>query len=236
MDSEPAVSTKTCCASCGIEESHDIKLKSCTACKLVRYCSVKCQREHRPKHKQECKKRAAELHDAILFRQPASSHLGDCPICLVPLPIDENESCHLTCCSKTVCKGCDYTNQMGELKQSREPRCPFCRKHAPITEAASRLNVTKRLEANDPYAMKTMGVLRYAAGDYGSAFEYYTKAAVSHFGAHFQLSNMYREGQGVKKDLKKELYHAEKAAIGGHQGARYNLGCEEEHHGRWIEQ
>eukprot|EP00984_Skeletonema_dohrnii_P008685 scaffold3236_cov106-Skeletonema_dohrnii-CCMP3373.AAC.1 len=125
---------------------------------------------------------------------------------------------------------------MGELKQSREPRCPFCRKPAPITEAESRLNVTKRLEANDPYAMKTMGVLRYAAGDYGSAFEYYTKAAVSHFGAHFQLSNMYREGQGVKKDLKKELYHAEKAAIGGHQGARYNLGCEEEHHGRWIEQ
>ncbi|KAK1738592.1 hypothetical protein QTG54_010622, partial [Skeletonema marinoi] len=69
MDLEPAVSTKTCCASCGIEESDDIKLKSCTACKLVRYCSVKCQREHRPKHTQECKKRAAELHDEILFRQ-----------------------------------------------------------------------------------------------------------------------------------------------------------------------
>jgi len=32
--------------------------------------------------------------------------------------------------------------------------------------------------------------------------------------------------------LKKELYHAEQAAIGGHPVARYNLGCEEEHHGR----
>jgi len=42
-----------CCAACGIAEVDDIKLKKCTACKL---CSVKCQKEHRPKHKKHVKK------------------------------------------------------------------------------------------------------------------------------------------------------------------------------------
>eukprot|EP00985_Skeletonema_marinoi_P019891 scaffold11569_cov180-Skeletonema_marinoi.AAC.1 len=59
-----------CCAVCGTEEVDDIKLRKCTACYLVRYCSVKCQKEHRRQHKMECKKRAAELRDEILFRQP----------------------------------------------------------------------------------------------------------------------------------------------------------------------
>ena len=70
------------CANCGKAGGNDIKLKKCSGCHLVSYCSIKCQKEHRPKHKRDCKQRAAELHDEILFQQPASSHLGDCPICL----------------------------------------------------------------------------------------------------------------------------------------------------------
>ena len=66
------------CASCGVAGGDDIKLKKCTACYLVKYCSVKCQRDHWKQHKKECKKRAAELKDEILFKQPESSHLGDC--------------------------------------------------------------------------------------------------------------------------------------------------------------
>jgi len=73
-----------CCASCGTEEVDGVKLKKCTACKSVRYCSVKCQKDHRAKHKRACKKRAAELRDEIVFKQPESSHLGDCPICCLP--------------------------------------------------------------------------------------------------------------------------------------------------------
>ena len=67
----------SCCASCGIAEVDEIKLKECSACDLVRYCSVKCQREHNSQHQQECKKRAAELRDEILFKQPESTHIGD---------------------------------------------------------------------------------------------------------------------------------------------------------------
>ncbi|KAK1735014.1 hypothetical protein QTG54_014080 [Skeletonema marinoi] len=75
-DLKSAAVDMMCCASCGISEGDDIKLKTCTACKSARYCSVKCQKEHRPKHKRACKKRAAELHDEMLFKQPESAHYG----------------------------------------------------------------------------------------------------------------------------------------------------------------
>jgi len=38
---------------------------------------------------------------------------------------------------------------------------------------------------------------------------------------------MYREGQGVEMDIKKEIYHLEEAAIGDHIDARYYLACHE---------
>ena len=81
-----------CCASCGIAELDDIKLTECDGCDLVRYCSNECQANHRQEHEGKCNERAAELRDEMLFRQPESTHLGDCPICCLPLPIDEEKS------------------------------------------------------------------------------------------------------------------------------------------------
>jgi hypothetical protein len=40
------------CANCGIVAVDHVKLKKC-ACNLVKYCSVGCQKQHRPKHKRE---------------------------------------------------------------------------------------------------------------------------------------------------------------------------------------
>ncbi len=71
------------CASCGLAEVDAIKLMTCTACKLVRYCSVACQERHRPQHKRSCKKRMAELRDSVLFAQPNGSCHGDYPISAV---------------------------------------------------------------------------------------------------------------------------------------------------------
>ena len=52
-------------------------------------------------------------------------------------------------------------------------------------------------------------------------------------GAHYNLSVMYREGEGVDKNEKKEVYHLEEATIGGHPLARYSLGCYEGNAGRY---
>ncbi|EJK68998.1 hypothetical protein THAOC_09785 [Thalassiosira oceanica] len=55
------------CANCGKLGSDD-KLKNCTACRLVKYCGVDCQRAHRKKHKKACKQRVAELKDEQLYK------------------------------------------------------------------------------------------------------------------------------------------------------------------------
>ena len=49
------------CANCGKGEECAGDLKSCTACKMVKYCNRDCQIAHRPQHKKACKKRVAEL-------------------------------------------------------------------------------------------------------------------------------------------------------------------------------
>ena len=65
------------CANCGKGEEESDKLKACTACKMVKYCNRECQIAHRPQHKKECKKKAKELHDEQLFKQPPPEE--DCP-------------------------------------------------------------------------------------------------------------------------------------------------------------
>ena len=221
------------CASCGIAEGDDIKLKKCTACHLVKYCGVKCQKDHRPKHKKECKKRAAELKDEILFKQPESSHLGDCPICCLPIPIDLSKSMLYPCCSKMICKGCSFANEMREIEERLLPKCPFCRKDKPKSEDESDELLMKRVEVNDPVVMCHMGLIRYHEEDYEAAFEYYSMAAaLGDAAAHYQLSILYMNGQGVEKDEKKVLHHTEQAAIRGHPFARHNLGWFEVKNGR----
>ena len=91
-----------CCASCGVAGVDDIELKECDNCDLVRYCSDACRELHRPEHAGKCRKQAAELRDEILFKQPGSNHFGDCPICCLPLSIDNTKSSLVGCCSKII--------------------------------------------------------------------------------------------------------------------------------------
>eukprot|EP00986_Skeletonema_menzelii_P015409 scaffold11714_cov67-Skeletonema_menzelii.AAC.1 len=78
-----------------------------------------------------------------------------------------------------------------------------------------------------------MGGKMHEKGDYKKAFEYWTRAAaLGDVQAHYQLSCSYRHGKGVEKDEKKQLHHLIEAAIGGHHGARHNLGCLEGKRGR----
>jgi tetratricopeptide (TPR) repeat protein len=225
------------CASCGITESDDVKLKICTACKLTRYCSVACQKLHRPQHKVECRKRAAELRDDQLFTQPDGTHLGECPICLLPQPLNgptHQKSGLMSCCSQLICKGCAHANKLRELEEGLEPKCAFCRQGLPRTESEADANRRKRMKAGDAVAIREIGARLYNMGDYRGAFEYWTKAVglTGDAKSHYQLSDSYRRGRGVEKDVRKEIYHLEEAAIRGHVVARFNLGCYEQEKGR----
>ena len=212
------------CASCGIAEIDDIKLKNCDDCDLVKYCNDECQNEHRQIHEEECKKRAAELYDEILFKQPESGYLGDCPLCCLPLPFDTKSTVAMSCCSKEICSGCNYANMKREILARLQHKCPFCREPASRTKEEINEQWMKRIEANDPFALRQIGMKKYIGGDYNTAFEYLKRAAaLGDVQAHFQLSIYYEDGEIVEKDEKKFLYHLKEAAIGGHPDARYNL-------------
>ena len=221
------------CANCGIAGVDEIKLKKCTGCDgLVKYCSVGCQKNHRPRHKRACKKRAAEIRDDRLFRQPDSSHFGECPICFLPLPLSRAKSIFMTCCSKRICKGCIYANYLSNDHDMVKARtCPLCREPH-LTDAENGKRNMKRIEANDPAAFCYAGTQCIVNDDYDGAFEYWTKAAeLGDIEAHYKLGLLYHDEEGIYKDEGKAVYYYEKAAIGGNPDARYNLGCIEEENG-----
>ena len=74
----------------------------------------------------ECKKRAAELHDEELFKQPPPEE--DCPICFTRIPTLDTGSQYYTCCGKVICSGCCYApvydNQGNKVDNKK---CPYCR-------------------------------------------------------------------------------------------------------------
>jgi len=223
---EAEAAADICCASCGTAQVDDVKLKKCDACDLVHYCSDECKQGHRSQHEQLCKERVAELRDEILFRQPESTHLGDCPICFLPLPINGEKPMLSTCCSKWICDGCDYANILRQLRENLQATCPFCRHRVPTTHKELEANAMKRIAANDPVAMAQLGFTRENEGDYDSAFGLWTNAAqLGNADAHYNLSIAYAKGEGVEADQTKEIYHLEEAAIAGHPQSRNNLGC-----------
>jgi len=223
---------KAGCASCGVAVIDDIKLTKCTDCDLVQYCSDACQKEHNSQHQQECKKRAAELCDELLFKQPESTHLGDCPICMIPMPLDFQKYGTSSCCSKRICNGCHHANLLREEDKKLGHSCPFCRKPVPSTDKQCDKQMMKRIAANDPVAMRVKGIQQYKKEDYRRAFEYFTRAAeLGDAEAQYRLAQLYSSAKGVGKDEGKEIHYLEEAAIGGHPSARRTLGLIEWNNG-----
>ena len=219
------------CANCGQEGGGTVKLKNCTACLLVKYCSVECQGAHRKQHKRACKKRAAELKDERLYSQGHVRQEGDfCPICTLPVPLPtDKHACFNFCCMKRVCNGC----VLAATKMGIDDTCPFCRTPRPKDDAESLEMVQARAQKNDPVAIRFLGD-QYAQGQFGlrkdmsRAVELWTEAA--NFGsvdAYFELGLVYSRGLGVEQDVAKGVSFYEKAAMLGNVDARNNLGAYE---------
>mmetsp|Transcript_34174 Transcript_34174/g.62919 ORF Transcript_34174/g.62919 Transcript_34174/m.62919 type:complete len:300 (+) Transcript_34174:248-1147(+) len=216
------------CAACGNKGGDD--LKACTACKLVKYCSVTCQKAHRPRHKKQCKRRAAELFDEALFQEPPPK--DDCPICFLPLWFGTENRIYQPCCGKVLCNGCVYAveAEINNSLRNIQPHCPFCR--TPICTSNEELieRCTKRMEANDAEAFMILGC-HYHEGEMGlpkdlkkSIGPLLRASELGSLHAHYHLGQAYYDGEGVEKDMKKAIHHWERAAMGGHVQARHNLG------------
>lgn len=225
---------ESCCASCGIAEIDDIQLKECDGCDLVKYCSDMCRENHNVQHEEACKKRAAELRDELLLKQPEGHLFGDCPICCLPLSLDVEKFLVNICCAKFICKGCDYANKLREAEMRLDHSCPFCREAIYKTDEERTKQWMKRIEAKDTIALRQEGTEQNNKGDYIKAIEYWTQAAkLGDAEAHCKLAGLYHFGDVVEKNKGKCMYHLEEAAIGGHPLARYHLGCIEWENGNY---
>ena len=219
------------CANCGQEGGNVVKLKNCTACLLVKYCGVDCQKAHRKIHKKACKKRAAELKDERLYSQGHDRPEREfCPICTLPVPIPTGSHSSLNpCCTKMVCNGC----VLAAMKMGIDDACPFCRTPTPEDCAKIVTLIQARVEKKDPEAIKNLGD-EYMSGrlglkrDTSRAVELWTEAAeLGSAEAYFHLGLAYRDGKGVGQDVSQCIHFFEKAAMLGHSMARHNLGCYE---------
>ena len=225
------------CANCG-KEGHDanddaaaLKLKNCTACLLVKYCGVDCQKAHRKQHKKACKLRAAELDDEKLYTQGHERPEFDfCPLCFLAIPFRVGDHAKMReCCMKLVCDGCC----LAAFKQGLVRSCPFCRTPVPGNDEESLGMVQKRVDARDPEAIRYLGDLHYH-GKYGleknvpRAVELWSEAAeLGSTTATFNLGFSYVHGRGVALDKAKGLRYWESAAINGGVESRHLLGVGE---------
>jgi len=221
------------CANCG-KESTDVT-NTCNKCKSVKYCNAACKKKHRQKHKKECERRVAELHDEALFKQPPSKE--DCPICMIPLPPLPKAQTYMMCCGKVVCRGCIYAVQSRAFIAGREEEdgiCPFCRNPPPPTSQDMIKMYNKRVELNDANAIYSVGIF-YELGSYGlpqshtKALKLYLRAAeLGNSTAYYMIGLAYEYGKGVEVDMKQAKRYYELAAKEGHVNARHDLGVFEE--------
>ncbi|EJK67450.1 hypothetical protein THAOC_11513 [Thalassiosira oceanica] len=230
MSCVPAEESDEACANCGKPGSDIVKLKKCNACRLVKYCSVDCQKAHRKQHKKACKQRAAELKDERLYNQGHERPEGDfCPICSLPIPLPmENHSVFMSCCMKSICNGCSLATQKRGMFD-----CAFCRSSCPDDDADVLASMKARVTKKDPAAMTFLGQ-KHCYGKLGlqkdmrRAIELWTEAAeLGSVGALYHLGISHRIGNGVEEDQAKAVEFYERAALEGHAQSRHRLGIYE---------
>ena len=237
VDPATAITAAEACANCGKEGSDAVKLKNCTACFLVKYCGVDCQKIHRKLHKKACRERAAELKDEKLYGQGHErAEVDFCTICLlaVPFPMEDHASLR-PCCTKMVCNGCS----LAAYKQGLSTTCPFCRESLAGHEREVLEMIMKRVAVRDPEAICHLGDL-HIEGIYGleksdsRAVELWTEAAeLGSTKAHHKLGIAYHDGRcGVPVDKAKGLRFLESAAMEGEVESRHGLGLIELEYGK----
>jgi TPR repeat protein len=218
----------------------------------TKYCDATCQKNHWPKHKKQCKLRAAELWDEALFKvSPAKE---ECPICFLPMPakliycvslppatrssvpiydfVKANEELankdmdvYYPCCGKTICQGCKHSFR----ESGNSGKCPFCNSEGGNTDEERVEQIMKRVEANDAASICMLAHhyhlgLRGVQQDQAKAMELYGRAAeLGNTKAHRGLGGIYHQ----RGDMKKAKFHFEVAAMAGDEVARFNIGVGE---------
>ena len=171
--------------------------------------------------------------DELLFKVPSPSK-EDCPICLLPMPIDELKCIYAPCCGKFICHGCQYQTIMvaatSKKSSSLITKCAFCREPTIVSDKEFIAMCKKRMAAGDGNAFCFLG-MNYHDGllglqqSNGKAAELWLKgAAHGSVPAQCQVAIAYHQGLGVDQNGKKAIHFYQLAAMGGDVTSRFVVG------------
>ena len=217
----------------GVEETRGCSAPAAAACNDDATVKDERVRQQIPHEEEEEAKNVVEQQltedesrdDEILFRQPESTHLGDCPICCLPMSVGRHQYSIMNCCCKILCVGCSSEDYKLRREHRRDHTCPFCRVQLGETNNS---NAKRMAAANDVLALQNLGTEHYKKKKYAKALKFLSRAAeLGDAESNYYLSLAYRDGNGVEENKKKSISHLKQAAIGGHPSARFHLGCYE---------
>ena len=164
----------------------------------------------------------------------------ECPVCLVPLPLKNEQSIYWSCCGKKICNACreehkralNVTNRKREKKKlpPLEFTCPFCRSPLAENDAEVISRHEDRVDKGDTVAMLNLAGM-YMNGTHGlqedetKQLELFHRAAdLGSKEANLVIGRCFLFGQvGVKRDEEKAREWFESALKKGDVEARNML-------------
>ena len=241
------------CTNCG--RSSDgaggfVKLKNCTACRLVKYCGVECQKAHRKQHKKACKRRAAELKDETSNRvlpltgtQVRIAPMKACGACEREFP-EASYSGEQWGRRQSIrrCEECVAgDNQLVLMKKGRErseeDECPICKLLLPLdlTHAMFQACCTKLVCNGCVLAARKRGMMRNCPfcrtptpDEYQFLAMVQKRVDAGDPCAMWHLGSAHEQGHyaeyGAEKDVARAVELYERAAELGIKEAHFSLG------------
>lgn len=174
-----------------------------------------------------------------LFKQPEPTE--ECPICMIPLPLDRYYIFILICCGKRICSGCSFALAKERYECGRVDACPFCREEVPEEpESTDDKTIVAKVEklAEKGYGTAFHLLAQfYAQGmhvqrDVSKAVELYKKGGEHGCAeAYGNLARIYYHGKNGEVDKKKAKHYYALAAMMGDVTARIDIASMEKEAG-----
>ena len=221
-------------------------MKTCTACRLVKYCGVDCQKAHRGQHKKACKQRAAELkdqrlHSVLAGNQDRVAAMKICGACERMLPEGAYSGEQrwrrqsIRRCEECVAGGNELVLMTKGRERSEEDECPICNLLLPLDSRQSSFQICcMKLVCNGCFlAVQKSGMddcpfCRTPLPENHSQDIAMIQKRIDAGDplAIYYLGQRYDRGQhGLEKDETRAVALYERAADLGVKDAHYNLGC-----------
>jgi len=156
----------------------------------------------------------------------------ECPICFIPLPIDDKSTCYRPCCGKIICKGCiadqiqmfirDSGDEMQEEMIKALDQCMFCRTN--MYGKSDELN-RAAAENNRPEGMFRVGQLYLADEKKQEGIKWLKRATVLGCGkAAEKIGDLHLEDENSDIHETQACFYFNKAAELGRVQAYVKLG------------